>query len=278
MIGVADSCGLALADYPIYREQSMSKLRAMACVAMMTASTGLFSPAVAQDYPRPIEGLQQQGMQIVGPLPTVGGMKAYAGYLDRMPYAMYLTPDGKHVLVGSIFDAEGKNITEAALEKAVSTPMADALRGALESSHWVADGKADAPRVIYVFTDPNCPYCHQFWQLSRPWIQSGKVQLRHIVVGIIREDSPGKAAAILGDAFPAQALNKNEENYAKGGIAPLPSIPSALKLKLLANQALMGNLNVHATPAIFYPDKQGRYQLQQGLPRAETIETVLGSR
>ena len=256
----------------------MSKFRALACLVIMMVNGLAVSPAVAQDYPRPIQGLQQQGMQIVGPLPEVGGMKAYAGYLDRMPYAMYLTPDGKHVLVGSIFDADGENMTEAALKKAVAKPMADELRGALETSHWVADGKADAPRVIYVFTDPNCPYCHQFWQLSRPWVQSGKVQLRHIVVGIIREDSPGKAAAILADSSPAQALARNEENYAKGGIAPLQPIPSAVQVKLLANQALMGNLNVRATPAIFYPDGRGGYQLQQGLPRADAIKAVLGPR
>ncbi len=40
----------------------------------------------------------------------------------------------------------------------------------LEASAWVRDGKADAPRVVYTFSDANCPYCHNFWEAARPWV------------------------------------------------------------------------------------------------------------
>ncbi len=52
------------------------------------------------------------------------------------------------------------------------------------------DGKDNAPKIIYMFSDPNCPYCNRFWQLARPWVDSGKVQIRHIMVGILSHDSP----------------------------------------------------------------------------------------
>jgi thiol:disulfide interchange protein DsbG len=41
-----------------------------------------------------------------------------------------------------------------------------------------------------------------FWEQARPWVKAGKVQLRHIMVGIIREDSPGKSAALLAAKDP----------------------------------------------------------------------------
>src|SRR3546814_12650200 len=74
----------------------------------------------------------------------------------------------------------------------------------LEASEWIADGKADAPRVIYTFSDPNCPFCNKFWSAARPWVDSGKVQLRHIMVGVIRPDSANKVATIMTASSPSE--------------------------------------------------------------------------
>lgn len=41
--------------------------------------------------------------------------------------------------------------------------MADAMWGQVEKSHWIADGSGKAPRIVYVLTDPNCPYCNKLW-------------------------------------------------------------------------------------------------------------------
>src|ERR1700754_2175348 len=77
----------------------------------------------------------------------------------------------------------------------------------LEHAHWVLDGSAKAPRTVYVFTDPNCPYCNKFWGDARPWVDSGKVQLRHIMVAVIAPTSAGKAATPLTDRDPAGRLS-----------------------------------------------------------------------
>lgn len=55
-------------------------------------------------------------------------------------------------------------------------------------------------------SDPNCPYCYKFWQAARPWVESGKVQLRHIQVGVIREESRGQVATLLNSKDPAAVL------------------------------------------------------------------------
>src|SRR5476651_1808193 len=129
----------------------------------------------------------------------------------------------------------------------------------MEHSTWIEDGSKTAPKVIYLFSDANCPYCNMFWEQARPWVKAGKVQLRHIMVGIIREDSAAKAAALLTDKDPEAALEKHEQAGKSSSLKPLASIPKDIQAKLDANMQLMSDLGLSATPSIFYmDDKIGR--------------------
>lgn len=260
-----------------FKEESLNGFKALCAALALMLSNGLL-PLAAQDLPAPIQALQKQGLKIVAELPTVSGLKAYAGYIEQQPYALYLTPDGKHVLVGSVFDSEGKNLTSAPLEAAIAKPMSEQTLGQLESSTWVAQGSAQAPRIIYTFTDPNCPYCHRFWEQSRPWVDAGKVQIRHILVGILRDTSAGKAAAILDSPDPSKALASHEQSMEAGGIAPLKTIPAKTQANLLANQALMDELGIQATPATFYLDQAGVLHATMGAPDSADLQTILGPR
>ena len=192
--------------------------------------------------------------------------------------AIYLTPDGKHALVGSLFDEQGQDLSEKPLEQLVYAPMAKEVWAKMEKTSWIADGKADAPRIVYLFSDPNCPYCNLFWEQARPWVDSGKVQLRHIMVGIIREDSPAKSAALLASKDPRQALHDHESAGKASKLKALEKIPADVQAKLDANLALMDELGLSATPAIFYLDDQQRLQQQQGAPRPEMLGKILGKR
>ncbi|MEI8632915.1 thiol:disulfide interchange protein DsbG [Vibrio sp. PP-XX7] len=121
-----------------------------------------------------------------------GGLRAFAGVADGRPIAVYVTHDDK-AIVGTRLDANGSPIDEKTLQNLVVKPMSKKIWAQLSSATWVRDGKADAPRIIYAFSDANCPYCHRFWEVSRPWVNAGKVQVRYIFVGVIREDSPAEA-------------------------------------------------------------------------------------
>lgn len=147
----------------------------------------------------------------------------------------------------------------------------------LAQGHWVADGRADAPRIVYAFADPNCGYCNRFWLAARPFVASGQVQLRHLMVGIIGDDSPGKAAAILGAEVPAEALARNERNYRSGGIRPLAKVPPALQARLDANEKLLRALGFHGTPGLVYLDAEGRLKRFPGLPDTGDLAQILGA-
>ncbi|MDR2306518.1 MAG: thiol:disulfide interchange protein DsbG [Paucimonas sp.] len=239
----------------------------------------LAAPALqAEELPKAVQQLQAKGAVIKGSFDAPDGLRGYAAEYQNNGIALYLTTDGKHVLVGSLFDEQGKDLSAEPLEKLVYAPMSKEIWAKMEKTAWIADGKADAPRVVYLFSDPNCPYCNMFWEQARPWVESGKVQLRHIMVGIIREDSPGKSAALLAAKDPATALLSHEKAGKASTLKPLAKVPEAVQKKLELNMALMEELGLAATPAIFYQDEHGNLQSQQGAPRPEMLGKILGKR
>ncbi|KAK43708.1 disulfide isomerase [Caballeronia jiangsuensis] len=175
----------------------------------------------------------------------------------------------------------------------VST-SADALNGIwaqLGHASWVSDGRANAPKIVYVFTDPNCPFCSRFWAEARPWVDAGRVQVRHLLVGILTPSSPGKAAALLAAQDPASALHDYEARQTKtvdaqmaaghprpledANLKPLNPIPADINKKLIANAALMQGMSMQATPAFVWRDESGDVYERVGLP-PDWLETVLG--
>lgn len=264
-----------------------------AFAAAAAAAAAAVMAAAGNDRPAVLQALEQQGVTVIGKFPSAGGLTAWAAHAGGQPVALYVTPDEKHVIAGTLLDAEGNDVNRAALQKAVNGKLLAGAWGSLQSSHWVRDGKAGAPRVVYVFTDPNCPYCNKFWADARPWVESGKVELRHVIVGILTPTSPGKAAAILAAKDPAAALEAYERGHAAAnattlatgrprplddaGLKPLENIPADLRSKLASNQELMASLGLQATPAMVWREPDGTVQMRTGAPPS-SLASVLGPR
>lgn len=128
----------------------------------------------------------------------------------------------------------------------------------------MAEGNPRAKRTVYTFVDTRCPYCHQLWQQSQPWLKKGDVQIRNILVAVITPESLPEA--ILDANDPAQAWNQNEKNFGKNPAPGRNSSVAAVK-KVNVNTALMGRLGFMGTPAIIWKDAQGQIHVLQGLPR-----------
>ena len=242
-------------------------------------ATAQAASAKSANRPAVLQGIEKQGFEVIGEFDAPGGLRGFAGVVGgQQPAAAYVTADGKNVMVGTLFNEKGEDVGAAPLEKLVAKPMSDRIWKRLDGSAWVRDGRADAPRVVYTFSDANCPYCHRFWEAARPWVDSGKVQLRHVMVGVIREDSPAKAAGILGAPNPSAVFLQNEHDFSKGGIKPAATITPALANKLDANQVLMVELGFQGTPGILFRDAQGMVQRVSGMPQGEDMEKVMGPR
>jgi len=234
------------------------------------------SDAADPTLPGPVAALADRGLNIVEKFDAPSGLTGYAATFQGRPMAIYLTKDGKHAILGTLLDAKGSDMSAEPLERIVSGPQNKNAWDKLESSYWVGDGSNDAEVIVYEFTDPNCPYCHKFWQAARPWVKAGKVQIRHVLVGILKADSAPKAATILGADDPGAAFTRSEQNYARGGIQVAADIPDEARKKVAANNELMSSLGYSATPTILYKTDNGEVRVKQGLPQGQEIEAIFG--
>ena len=135
------------------------------------------SPILAQQkaLPAPLKLVTEQGGEIVSEFAAPANMKGDVADFKGEVISLYITADEQYLFTGPMLDANGNNIGEQAANDYATGPKAQKDWQTLESSHWIVDGSASAKRVVYTFTDPNCPYCRQFWQNARPWVDAGEV-------------------------------------------------------------------------------------------------------
>jgi thiol:disulfide interchange protein DsbG len=210
--------------------------------------------------------LAANGVAITGSLEAPAGFEGFVAQYQGRELPVYALPDGKHIVIGSLLDLDGHDLTGPALAKVTSSSLGEAQWKALEGSNWVAEGDPHAKRIVYVFVDTRCPYCHHLWQASQPFLKKGGVQVRNILVGVIKAESLPEAAHILAARDPTAAWVRNESNFGKN---PTPSnaAPAAAVDKVRANAELMQELGFMGTPGIVWKDAQGKIQVLQGMPR-----------
>lgn len=232
----------------------------------------------AEDLPAPVKAIEKQGITIIKSFDAPGGMKGYLGKYQEMGVTIYVTPDGKHAISGYMYDEAGTNLSEELFNQELYGPAGRELWQRMEKADWILDGQKTAPRVVYVFADPYCPYCKQFWQQARPWVESGKVQIRTLMVGVIKPESPAAAAAILSAKDPAKSWHEYEQSNGKMTLALPKTIPPAIMRSLNLNQKIMDDLGANATPAIYYINEENVLQQAVGLPDAEKLKTIMGEK
>lgn len=191
---------------------------------------------------------------------------------------IYTTPDGKHLVSGLLIDAKGQNLTQSFAETHIPKPDYAKHWGALEKSNWVATGERQNPKsVIYAFLDPNCVFCSLAAKAFVPYEKVG-LQVRWIPVGLLAQDSLGKAAAVLESANPGETLARHEMAYGKAGADTLKAVkpkPETAK-KLQENAKLMADMGFTGTPATLYKDAKGNVMAQGGMMRLADLPSITG--
>ena len=147
----------------------------------------------------------------------------------------------------------------------------------LDRAHWIASGAKSAQRVVYVFTDPNCPFCNDLWKAMKP-ARAPDVQIRYLLVAVINAESRGKDAAILESADPAAALEKHEHNFDSGGIAGKQTLQPTTGETISVNEALMQALHIYGTPGLVYLDEHNEVKVFAGMPDPGQLRMIVGKR
>lgn len=187
---------------------------------------------------------------------------------------------GNYIFAGALIDAQGNNLTEQYAVSQLPKPDYGAIAKVLEQDpHLVSEGRESAPE-IYVFADPNCIFCHKFWQQTRDWVADGKVQLHWVMVGFLKPSSLGYSAAIMAAEDRATALRTFEENFGQNnkvaGISELDPIPTELKAALEEHGRHMAALEFRGTPGLLFKDVDGQWRGQTGVPRQDALARALG--
>jgi thiol:disulfide interchange protein DsbG len=151
--------------------------------------------------------------------------------------------------------------------------LAESMLADIHQATWISEGSG--PGIVYIFFDPNCPYCHRLYLNTRDWIKQGKARLRWIPVGVLTATSPGKAAALLGADDPLQAFYANEDHYSRGGGIDEDIPTDSVDAKLKANEALLARTRAGAVPLMLFRLKDGAPFLIEGSPPKDKLPIIL---
>ena len=118
---------------------------------------------------------------------------------------VFITPDGKALLIGAMIDDKGANLTQGFVDRYANDPALAKAYSDFGSSVFI-DQKPAVPvrRILYVVFDANCPYCSLAFSTLQKYISSG-LEIRWLPVAYLKADSANRAAAILGAADPGRS-------------------------------------------------------------------------
>ncbi|WP_097459745.1 thiol:disulfide interchange protein DsbG [Mangrovitalea sediminis] len=255
----------------------------LAIVLTCGASVGFAADAAnaKQDLPPTLQSLSQKwGLTILKRFDTdIPGITGFV-VKGRNGRSAVLYSYKNVVMAGSIYNADGENLAKKYAEANMPKPdFADAVTQLKQDPHLITEGKSGAPE-IYAFADPNCIYCHKFWQQTRDWVKAGKVQIHWVMVGFLKESSPGKAAAMMAAKDGAKAIADDEMHFnvdkEEGSIQPLKTIPDELTQALRQHEEMMARLEFNGTPSLIFKSAKGEWVGVGGLPKREDLAKQMG--
>ncbi|QXZ17861.1 thiol:disulfide interchange protein DsbG [Lelliottia amnigena] len=219
---------------------------------------------------------EQQDIKNIKEIDAPGGIKSWIGQYQDMGVTLFLTPDGKHVISGYLYDDKGKNISEEYFQKEIYIPLGQQMWERLNKTQPLKEGADIASKKVFVFADPFCPYCKKFWSEAQPWVKAGKVQLNTLLVAFLNPKSGPHATAILNAADPVVAWKE----YELSGGKTLPKYEGGTSREtfnqLQQHQTLMDDLGASATPAIYYMNDKNELQQVVGMPDQKQLLDMFG--
>lgn len=248
----------------------------MALVALLAGVGSAF----AQKPPIMEQLKDKLGLSVVKSFPT--DQPGLTGYVVKdgkgrtgLVYGM-----GSYLFSGTLIDREGQNASRRFAQEEMPKPDYGKAANKLSQDPYLVDeGREGAPEV-YVFADPNCIYCHKFWEMTRDWVKAGKIRMHWVMVGFLKSSSPGRAAAMMAAKNGAQAIDQDEAAFdvgqEEGAIKPLDPIPEKLQKVLDRHGRLMAALGFHGTPSLIYRNQDGKWVASTGVPQKKQWASDLG--
>ena len=230
----------------------------------------------AADMPLPLKrGVAARKVKIEKTFSTkAAGVTGYLVSEHGKHAILYST--GGYLIVGAFIGPDGKNLSSSYLDEFVPKPDLSSLVKKMDAeSKLFSLGPQSAP-TLYVFADPNCIYCHLFYQATKPLVSAGKLRLRYAMVGFLKASSPGRASSILTSEDPVAAYAVDQDGFnvahEQGGIKPMAHPPPEMIKLLQHNRSLMEQAGGHGTPTLLYLDTKGHWVVSDGMPSSKWLD------
>jgi thiol:disulfide interchange protein DsbG len=187
------------------------------------------------------------------------------------PIIMYADKDGKFVVSGNVWGANGVDVAKVDNDKYIQSELTKIVFEHLNQVTTFTQGNKDAKYSMYVVADPNCGACHSFYRNALPAIKAGELKVQWILVGFLRATSMARAATILTASNPSEAFLSNEVKYSnatgEGGAKALNPIPAAVQTQLDGNMSFFSDSGLRSTPTLIFWNKEGKQEFVAGSPR-----------
>lgn len=241
----------------------------------------LFATLVNAANPGPTvaeKRLMSSGVRIVSRFDSVSGLRAIVADNGKDRRLFYITPDGKSLIAGLVFDETGRNVTTSDMGRAgiangngtntLTQLEAQQVWKKVETLRSLRDGSQG--NVLYVFIDPRCNFCHQLMSQVRPHISAGRIQVRWLPVAILSESSKGLTEALYRVPNGTQAIRSLEA----GQLQPLPQ-SQAVRLNTAKNLLAMRDTGSTGVPVLVY--RVGtRVVVSTGVPSDAELASIVG--
>lgn len=257
----------------------------LAAGLFLTSSAWAIAGTIPQSYQAgadTIKAMSHGQAQILRTFPAVAGLNGYAVQLSPgHALVMYTSKDGKHVLMGGIFNKAGQNLSvqyahkylpASDLPKQISP---DEMGQAVMKTTNFLIGNPKASKQVWMVADPNCIFCHLTFEHLKSSVDTGKLKIHLIIVGFLKPSSLPKAETILASKDPAKAWRYDEAHFnvpeEEGGIVPLAKIPASDVQAVKANNAWMNQHGINGTPFLVYKNTQGQWAINPGMPENTAV-------
>jgi thiol:disulfide interchange protein DsbG len=176
--------------------------------------------------------------------PVITG--AVVQYPNHSQHIIFVLPDHLGIVTGSLFARNGgkKPLNLIAAQKYLPKPPI--VAGRVDTLQGPAGGALPLALIqklatldtgftwghgtpqFTVFVDPNCIYCHRFYDAARPMVNRGKLTVRIIPVAILKKSSIPRAQEILSGKNPLALWLQSESHFhvvKEEGDLPVTGLP-----------------------------------------------------
>jgi thiol:disulfide interchange protein DsbG len=219
----------------------------------------------------------QEGIKVEKSFSAASGLTGWVVSQNNRYFVVYTTADKKTLVAGNLIGEDGRDLSAAYAEKYIPAPDHTAAYQALADASVIKEGEGrQGVHPLYVFFDPNCPYCQKLWQALQPYERAG-LQVHWVPVAYLGPTSLPKATRMLVATDRTAAFREHMQRFGQNRVAPADVKGSAESAQALErNLALMHRFGIEGTPGLVWRENAGKVRTLVGMPPVSALPGITG--